>query len=416
MEKVGIMGGTFNPVHLSHLSIAARAYNQLKLDRVLFMPSKNPAYKSRKELADEKDRSEMIKLAIKDYPYFEFSDFELKREGNTYTADTLTMLKELNPDTEYYFILGGDSLDYFEKWNRPEVILKNCVIVCAPRPVDPSYCDGKLNFNEGKKAGFLRELFTEYENGKPVFVPRIIMLPPVLMDISSTIIRKTVKCGRNIGGFVTKEVSDYIEENNLYKTDFFENAKKVLKSVLKPKRYDHSLRVADCAFELALCLGYDPEKAYTAGLLHDCAKYLNDNEILEEAEKLGIEVSDVERRQALNLLHSKVGAYWVRDKYGIDDEEIFGAVYYHTTGRPDMNMLEKIIYLSDILEPGRDIPYTPSLDCIRAEATYDPDLACYHILENVVPYLLENYKDNVCMTTVDTYYYYKDLYQKNRQE
>ena len=116
---------------------------------------------------------------------------------------------------------------------------------------------------------------------------------------------------------------------------------------------------------------------------------------------------EVEKRQASNLLHSKVGAVWAGDKYGVADEDIISAISYHTTGKPDMSTLEKIVYMSDVIEPGRDMVYTPSLDVIRSIATYDLDLACAHVLNNVVPYLLRTYKDKVCMMSVETYEYYK---------
>ena len=106
-------------------------------------------------------------------------------------------------------------------------------------------------------------------------------------------------------------------------------------------------------------------------------------------------------------MHSKVGACWAKEKYGIEDEEITNAIFYHTTGKPNMNTLEMILYLSDVLEPGRTMEYTPSLDVIRSIATYDLNLACAHILNNVVPYILKTYKENVCMLSVDTYEYYK---------
>lgn len=427
MEKVGIMGGTFNPIHISHLLIADRAYAYLGLDKVLFMPSKLPPHKAVNELAAEKDRVEMIKEAIKDHPNFEFSDFELKRDGLTYTADTLTLLKKQNPDTRYYFIIGGDSIEYFDKWNNPQKILENCVLVCAPRAsekrlsrpdtcqtvkgVDSSYYEYDYTHIIKK----LCKMFTRTKEDGSVFNPEIIMLPSPLVSISSSAIREQVKCGLNIGSTVPKAVEEYIIKHGLYFDPEFEKIKAVQKEYLKPKRFKHVLDVASTAYKLAMVHGINPIKAYTAGLLHDCAKHLNDEEILEEAAKYNIEIDDVERRNASNLLHSKVGSIWARERFGIDDEEIASAIYYHTTGRPEMTELEMILYLADILEPGRELEYTPSLDVIRSEATYDLELAVFHILDNVVPYILNNYKENVCMTTVYTYEYYKKLIENRNK-
>ena len=408
MKKVGIMGGTFNPVHMSHLLIASGAFEAFKLDKILFMPSKLPPHKPNTELASEEDRCAMIKLAIKDYPYFEFSDFELNREGYTYTSETLKRLTEMNPDTRYYFIVGGDSLKYFDTWHNPEEILDRCALICAPRVCESN--DGNAeNYNYREIAEKLRNKFTKkLENGKN-FVPEIYMLPSVMVSISSSLIRNYFKCGREVSGMVPVAVSNYISEKKLYKSEFFENIKSQQKEKLSQKRYDHVMRVAELAFRLAQNHGVDPVRAYTAGLLHDCAKYLKDEEILREADSLGIVYDEVEKNNASNLLHSKVGAVWAKTKYGIEDEEILSAITYHTTGKPGMTKLELIINLADILEPGRVMDYNPSLDAIRSEATYDLELACFHVLDNMVPYILEHFKENVCTTTIDTYEYYKKL-------
>ena len=116
--------------------VGSRAYDMLNLDKVLFMPSKQPTYKNMDCIASEEDRCAMIERAIKPYPFFELSDYELKREGPTYSADTFSMLKKEHPDTKYYFIIGGDSLDYFEDWHLPDVILQNCTLVVAPRATE----------------------------------------------------------------------------------------------------------------------------------------------------------------------------------------------------------------------------------------------------------------------------------------
>ena len=122
MKRIGIMGGTFNPIHSVHLIMAQVAYHQFHLDKVLFMPSKHPPHKDNSVIISDEHRTRMIQLAIDGNSNFEFSDLELKREVTTYTSDTLTYLTEKNPDTEYYFIIGGDSLEQLENWHKPEVI------------------------------------------------------------------------------------------------------------------------------------------------------------------------------------------------------------------------------------------------------------------------------------------------------
>ena len=408
MEKIGIMGGTFNPIHLSHIMIAGRALEYLKLDKILFMPSKLPAHKDNDELVSEKDRNAMVKMAIKDYPGFEFSDYEMKRDGYTYTADTIEHLTHENPDVRYYFILGGDSLAQFEKWHKPEYILEHCALVCAPRISDAVGLKGN-NEEFIKIAKHLVEKFTRKRDNGFVFVPEIHFIPGPLVSISSSDVRNHIKCGMSITGMVPAGVDGYIAENGLYTDAFFESIKQDLQKTLTPKRYKHVINVAETAFKLALSYGVDPVKAYTAGLLHDCAKFYSDEEILKEAEKYGIVPEPAELATPCNLLHSKVGSFIAAEKYCIEERDILDAIYYHTTGRPGMSILEEIIYAADILEPGRDMAYTPSLDILRSEASYDLDMVVYQLLENVVPYLKEKCKDSICTMTLDTYEYYKKL-------
>ncbi|MBO4420623.1 MAG: nicotinate-nucleotide adenylyltransferase [Lachnospiraceae bacterium] len=408
MEKIGIMGGTFNPIHLSHIMIAGRALEYLKLDKILFMPSKLPAHKDNDELVSEKDRNAMVKMAIKDYPGFEFSDYEMKRDGYTYTADTIEHLTHENPDVRYYFILGGDSLAQFEKWHRPEYILEHCALVCAPRISDAVGLKGN-NEEFIKIAKHLVEKFTRKRDNGSVFVPEIHFIPGPLVSISSSDVRNHIKCGMSITGMVPAGVDGYIAENGLYTDAFFESIKQDLQKTLTPKRYKHVINVAETAFKLALSYGVDPVKAYMAGLLHDCAKFYSDEEILKEAEKYGIVPEPAELATPCNLLHSKVGSFIAAEKYCIEERDILDAIYYHTTGRPGMSILEEIIYAADILEPGRDMAYTPSLDILRSEASYDLDMVVYQLLENVVPYLKEKCKDSICTMTLDTYEYYKKL-------
>lgn len=133
MAKIGIMGGTFNPIHIGHLHIAAEAYAQYQLDAVWFMPNHIAAYKSRQSMLMTEDRVEMIRLAIRDIPYFVLNTMEIDRGGRTYTADTLRILHTMHPEHQYAFILGADSLESFPHWYHPSEILQYADILVAAR-------------------------------------------------------------------------------------------------------------------------------------------------------------------------------------------------------------------------------------------------------------------------------------------
>lgn len=196
MQKVGIMGGTFNPIHNGHIQLAKSAYEALALDKVLFMPSGNSYLK--KNVLDAKHRVAMTKVAIADYSYFELSLIEVEREGNTYTYDTLQHLTKDHPDTEYYFILGADSLLYIDRWREPQIIFDLCTLVCAVRN------DSDMNVLQDKG------------NELAALGAKIVYLNMDKIDISSTAIREGVKQGQDISDMVPSTVLDYIKREHLY--------------------------------------------------------------------------------------------------------------------------------------------------------------------------------------------------------
>lgn len=200
MSKVGIMGGTFNPIHLAHTEMAKVCLRQQDLDKILFMPSKNPPHKKDKSILPENERAVMVKLAVSEYDKFVFSDFELQRKGTTYTADTLRLLQEENPDDNYYFIMGADSLLYLDKWYRPQEILKRAVILAIGR-------DGSTPDELKEKR---KELIKQYDKADIRFVHMR------QMDISSSMIREGIAHGENMEKYLDKEVWNYINENGLY--------------------------------------------------------------------------------------------------------------------------------------------------------------------------------------------------------
>jgi predicted HD superfamily hydrolase involved in NAD metabolism len=183
--------------------------------------------------------------------------------------------------------------------------------------------------------------------------------------------------------------------------------RKELEKQLKPDRFDHTLGVAYTSASMAFVYGVDVQKALIAGMLHDCAKCMSHEEQVKICEKNKIEISDVERRNH-SLLHAKVGMYLAKAKYEIEDSDILNAIRWHTTGREDMSLLEKIVYIADFIEPNRK--NLEDMDIIRKEAFTDIDRCLAHILHNSVIYLKTINKE--CDdATMKAYEYYKKYYK-----
>lgn len=184
-----------------------------------------------------------------------------------------------------------------------------------------------------------------------------------------------------------------------------------LKSVLKPSRYRHSIGVADVSCDLAVIYGFDMEKAEVAGLLHDCARNFADEQLLVKCREYKLPVSDIEERCPF-LLHGKVGAVIAKEKYRVEEDEIITSIIYHTTGRPAMTLLEKIIFTADYIEPNRKP--LPRIEEIRQAAYSDLDLAVTMTLENMLKYLTDSGSE-IDTLTIESYEYYKTVIQ-NRQQ
>lgn len=197
--RVGIMGGTFNPIHLGHVITGECAREQFGLDKVIFMPSKIPPHKVIHEQVSFEDRANMVKLAIADNPYFSFSGIELERDGVTYTVDTLKMLHQMDQNSEYYFIIGADSLFDFSKWREPGEIVKYAKILVASRYGLPE-----------EKLERQIELLTKEYGG----IFQIVHMPTI--DISSSSLRQMKKEGKEIRYYVDEKVRSYIVKHGLY--------------------------------------------------------------------------------------------------------------------------------------------------------------------------------------------------------
>ena len=347
--RIGIYGGTFNPPHLGHIAAARAAFLQLKLDRLLLIPAGIPPHKALPEgSATAEQRLEMTRLAGEQLGFegqVEVLDMELRRTGKSYTVDTVTALKEQYPEDELWLLMGTDMFLSFHRWYQPEVIL-NCVGLAAFSRTEEDAAEAFA-----AQRASLEQTFP----GCRVFTLTI----PDVVEVSSTLLRQKLETGEG-EAYLAPAVYGYILREKLYGTHAdlknltLDQLRPVALSYLKHRRIPHVLGAEQEAIRLAEKYGADVEKARRAALLHDCTKKLLMPEQKALCEHYGIELDEMEQ-WALKLLHSKTGAAIARDVFGVDDE-IYGAIFYHTTGRADMTLLEKVIYLADYIEPTRDFP------------------------------------------------------------
>ena len=354
--RIGIYGGAFNPVHKGHIKLAEEVKTKANLDKIIIMPSGQSPHKSSNSLVDSTHRLEMCRLAFAGEDYI-VSDLEIKREGKSYTVDTVTELKKIYPEDELFLIMGSDMLLCFDRWYRYEDIL-SVVTICATTR------QGDISLDELK--AYSRDVL-----GKETL---IIDFEP--FECSSTKVRDALVSGEDASSMISADVLAYIIEKGLY-SDEYTDIRKMLRGKLDDYRYIHSLGVADSARELAKIYGADEEKAYFAGLLHDVAKNMPKDEQLQIMEKGGIILNSAEKNNPA-LWHAMAGECYLRLEMGITDPEILGSVRYHTTAKEGMTLLEKIIYVADYISAERNYP---DVDVMR-------DLSINHSLEKASLYSL----------------------------
>ena len=200
LKKTGILGGTFNPIHIGHLMLAQNALEYCHLDKVLIMPSGCSYFKDPDQVASTAHRVKMTGLAICGNEGFELSTIESDRSGNSYTYETLEILCELEPDTEFYYIIGADTLFSMETWKRPADIFRRCTVICAKR-------DG---MDES-------ELILKAEELKDRFGARVILMDLPEIPVSSTQIRDLLAKGMSMKYYLDDKVIEYIDKNGLYR-------------------------------------------------------------------------------------------------------------------------------------------------------------------------------------------------------
>lgn len=314
-----IFGGAFNPVHNEHINMIKYLLTRKEVEKVVVLPSNNPPHKECPTSFEQ--RKNMLSIALEGIERVEICDFESKNEDKHYTCETLPKLKEIYKDIA--FVIGGDSLEAFDRWKNPQDIIKIC----------PLYV-----FTRGNSQNFDKALKLWRDKGA-----NIVVCDYNPKDISSTLIRYNIMLG-NFDNIDTK-VADYIKDNNLY-NKYFEILQK-LKSNLSERTYAHSLRTAKFALNLNYYqdLGLDYDKVFLAGVLHDCAKTI----CMSEHDSQGVPEDSINTP----VEHQFLGAILAKRDYDIQDEEILEAIKYHTTGKREMSKLQKLIFCSDMLEENR---------------------------------------------------------------
>lgn len=373
--RIGVYGGSFDPVHNGHIAMINSALKSGYIDCVIVVPSVRNSFKLYANKLPPPYRYYMVKETVEGLGIKNcfVSDIEFGIEGVSYTAVVLEKLssegyirdflisngvkrKKAEDEHEFFWIMGSDTLGTFETWYKPEEILRYASLLAASRPGDDTDVD-KAAESIRKNLGGKVEIFRLHG-----------------VECSSSDIT-------NSGDFseVPEPAIKFIRKHALYTENtklegvsedawknFFEYSVRMY-HILGAKRLLHTLNVGYLSAHYADVYGCDKDKALIAGALHDCAKELP----AEEQYELAVRYAG-ERFTAKKLLHSPAGATFANETFGVDDREILDAICYHTTGRSRMSVLEKIVYLADKIEPARD--YT-DLKPIRAAAEYDLDEA-----------------------------------------
>ena len=376
--NIAIFGGTFNPVHKEHINIAKAAIKELALDKLIVVPTFTPPHKNIVP-APAEDRLDMLKIAFKNVKNAVVSDFEIKNGGKSYSYITAEHFAAEYPQAKLYFIVGDDMLSDFKTWRNPERILSVAELAVFGREsyaADRSY--EKKYFSERFHKGFTELSYC----GK---------------DDSSTEIRVYSALGLDVSDKTDEGVARYIKEKGLYAGGEYEA---YIRKVLPEKRLVQTANGGVAGLKRCKAAGVPEEKAYTAAILHDCAK--NQSPADYKAFRLPSDVPPP-------VTHAFLGAYIAENVLKIKDEEIIDAIRYHTSGKANMTALGKLIFVADMIEKGRTYDGVEKL-----RALYEGDLnECFkECLKEEVLHLLAK-KDYIYAETLNAYDYYVKDDKKN---
>ena len=372
MLKIGIYGGTFNPPHKEHILLVVNAIKELSLDKMFVIPTSVSPHKQSKQVASGSDRLNMLKLAFNSYDNIEVSDYEIVKQGISYTYQTIEHFTNIFSGSELYYFVGSDMLENFPKWKNPEYIASKVNMVLCERKGD--------NIDT-------KTIISVYEK---LYNKKVKVLNFAGDKISSTNIRIKTKLNLDITEDTSEEVASYISKNNLYAPDKY--YLEVLNR-LPEKRIKHTYGVIILAIKLAKMVGVGTQKAELASLRHDIAKYEN---------YLDYPSFKVEKDVPKDVIHQFLGEYICRNELKITDEEILSAVKYHTTGRANMSLIEKIVFVSDLIEEGRTFN---GVEELRTAVFNDFESGFNLCISEIYKFLLRDKKE-VYYLTKEAYDYY----------
>ncbi|MCI6937981.1 MAG: nicotinate (nicotinamide) nucleotide adenylyltransferase [Clostridiales bacterium] len=374
MERIGIYGGTFNPPHIGHMQAAKQAVKALGLSRLFMVPAYAPPHKAvlPEHSPTARQRLEMLRIAAAGCPQIAVSDMELRREGISYSCETVKAMKAQFPGAELVLLMGTDMFLSFDTWMHPEEIVKNASLGVFYRG------------DKGEQPAIAKKKAEMEAQGVTVYLVRNEVIP-----ISSTQMRRLLAF-RCAGEFLPEGVLDYIRENRLYDTRAawknlpMEALEPIVISLLNPNRVRHVLGCRDTAVALAKRWSADVNDAARAGILHDITKAIDGPLQLTLCDAYGKLLDDFSKRYP-RTLHALTGSMVAQRIFG-ENENVVSAIEFHTTGRANMSLLEKIIYVADYMEPNRDFP---GVEQLRELAFTDLDAALKLGLEMTLEHLKE---------------------------
>lgn len=334
---IALYGGSFNPLHRGHIDSAIESMKELNADRLIFIPAAVPPHKTLAlHSPSSQERLAMMQLISEKMPKTEVSDFEVMRENKpSYTANTIDFFRDEYPAAKLVLLIGTDMFLSFEGWYDFKHILKHTTLGVFPRDCD--------ELHEIEK--FAKHMHKKYD-------AKIKIIKKSPLPMTSSTVRELLP-KRQGAELLPDEIYAHIIKNRYYgaKSDLVW-LRKQAKMLLKPNRVAHVLGCEKEAVALAKRWGADETSAAEAAILHDITKKLNPAEQLKLSKKYGIIVDTTEERNT-GLLHAKTGAMLAYDEFGVS-LEVRDAIFWHTTAKEDMTLLEKIIYIADYIEPNRD--------------------------------------------------------------